>query len=129
MNAHRDAREGRQTPALAGVASVPTVDAAAVLAEHRPNPVEWDMGFAMWSTWSMCMACHCPWQGDAETGGCEAVLLAQRVALLDGLLRSVEWVNTADGETLYCPRCGWMEQDGHSPACPLGAALADGGAR
>jgi hypothetical protein len=52
---------------------------------------------------------------------------ADRMALLVELLRSVEWVNTADGETLYCPRCGWTEAEGHAPACPLGAALADGG--
>lgn len=65
----------------------------------------------------------------AHFGACHDQLNAAiaRVIALKALLRSVEWVNTDDGDVLVCPRCGWVEREGHGPACPLGAALADGG--
>jgi hypothetical protein len=59
----------------AGVASVPTVDAAAVLASHwRDQDSEWDITY--------CAVCLRLWSGDAETGGCPEVLLAREVVAL-----------------------------------------------
>lgn len=142
----------------AGVASVPTVDAAAVPATHHP------FRGAMAGVAVNCRECGTPWRGDAETGGCEAVLLAretialreraetaeatnaiqaelgvrltherrvaaERVALLEGLLRSVEWIDDhgPTPETDWCPACGWGRGEGHNPKCRLAVALADGG--
>lgn len=69
----------------AGVASVPTVDAAAILAarEHYPG----FSGFLYPTNegpLAFCARCRAPWRGDAETGGCDAVLLARRVIELEG---------------------------------------------
>lgn len=78
MSAHRDAQEGRGGAAGTGVASVPTVDAAAVLTSHTlrratDSPI-WDV--------DRCAECIRPWRGDAATGGCTVVLLAKEVVAL-----------------------------------------------
>jgi hypothetical protein len=96
-DAHQDAQDGQQTATGAGVASVPTVDAAAVLASHGR-----DVQF--------CKECRADWP-------CDAVLLARRVALLEGLLREV---------TFPCVFCERIEAP-HAPDCRYVAALADGG--
>jgi hypothetical protein len=132
MTAHQDAQDANLTPPPAGVASVPTVDAAAVPATHRRTTlrhVVWEdadgllrRGLRQFAE-SVCERCGQPWRGDAETGGCEAVLLARRVALLEGLLREVQ--QHAHWGT--CSVCGWHRDHGHRPDCRLAAALADGG--
>jgi hypothetical protein len=62
----------------AGVASVPTADAAAVLASHTLRRADdlprWDVDRCSW--------CLRPWHGDAATGGCDTVLLAREVVAL-----------------------------------------------
>src|SRR4051794_13185334 len=51
-----------------------------------------------------------------------------RVALLEGLLRSVEWncpdLGTGDCEG-RCPWCQVRRADGHAPDCRLAASLGD----
>lgn len=82
-DAHQDAQERQGADAPAGVASAPTVDAAAVLASlHRPK-------FSAWADGSVCLECRGRWRGDAETGGCESVLLARRVIALERVARSL----------------------------------------
>jgi hypothetical protein len=59
--------------------------------------------------------------------------LTRRVALLEGLLRSVEWggelASTVTGlaPTHCCLFCFGAVTDGHAPDCRYVAALADGG--
>jgi hypothetical protein len=88
MNAHQDAQGGRQAPSPAGVASVPTVDAAAVLdggGGHFPA-----RHYATGELLTYCDRCDCAWRGDEQTGGCETVLLARRVIALEAALAKWE---------------------------------------
>jgi hypothetical protein len=54
--------------------------------------------------------------------------LEARVALLEGVLRSVEWATAEndEGEYEFCPSCRYF-WDEHRDGCRLAAALADGG--
>jgi hypothetical protein len=79
---------------------LPAVDAAAVLASHRAadycycasEPHPWH-----------CYECGQVWLGDAETGGCEAVLLARRVIALEAALAKWErWANPP-----FVPGAAW----------------------
>jgi hypothetical protein len=63
----------------------------------------------------------------------DAAPAAPRVALLEGLLRAVEWGGNM-GPTMtgmlavrYCLFCYGVVTAGHAPDCRLAAALADGG--
>jgi hypothetical protein len=86
MTAHETHQDANLTPADAGVASVPTADTAAVLASHRRiDAARFDGALPEW----VCAQCQAWWRGDPETGGCDAVLLARRVGLLEGLLGDV----------------------------------------
>lgn len=80
MNAHETHQEGRSAAMGTGVASEHTVDAAAVVASHEHR-----LTFAQRSGDPLCERCLRPWRGDAESGGCEVVLLARRVIALEGM--------------------------------------------
>jgi hypothetical protein len=148
----------RESPADdgAGVAVVPTVDAADVLASHTYALA--DAGMPGMRPLPICAECYDDWRGDDETGGCPAVLLARevvalreraataerrlrdweayrtnvedaeaRVALLEGLLRDLVTKGEAMKEALFT---GNDTQE--AIACmewddAVGAALADGG--
>lgn len=51
--------------------------------------------------------------------------LMARAALLEGLLREVEW--KGDTEADRCPLCERSKYDGHAPACRYAAALSAAG--
>jgi hypothetical protein len=58
----------------------------------------------------------------------EVERLRSRVATLVGVLRSVEWINYIDEPSDYqpwCPACGRMADEDHSPDCALDAALRE----
>jgi hypothetical protein len=98
------ASETRQDAILglmdAGVGSAPTVDTAAVLASHEPL---WHAGFRRGDDPALCDKCRCKWRGSAATGGCEAVLLARRVAQLEAALAKWDrWVNPP-----FVPGASW----------------------
>lgn len=48
--------------------------------------------------------------------------LRARVALLEGVLREVEWIEAMDG-LIYCESCKRERTYGHMPDCELAAAL------
>jgi len=63
----------------------------------------------------------------------EVARLRARVAALEGVLRSVEWVMAPDGIGVFCPRCRtWVPYAGatgqlHDHDCALDAALRGAG--
>lgn len=50
--------------------------------------------------------------------------LRARVALLEGVLRSMQWSATSKLRDV-CPSCGAWEPNGHFPDCELAAALGE----
>jgi hypothetical protein len=130
MNAHETHQGANLTASPAGVASVPMIDPNAVLADGGHQQARRYAGGVL----PHCEHCGEAWLGDAETGGCPAALLAREVvALLEGLLREVEWGDEQPacgdiGAYTRCPLCkGVQYYGGHAPGCRLAAALAAGG--
>ncbi len=58
---------------------------------------------------------------DAECAA-NAALIAAAPELL-AVLRKLEWSRIRDGER-FCPVCGQRDENPHTPACSLGAAIA-----